>query len=158
MDNKKVIVKDTDNLGKGLFAQKDIKKGEIIANWNGEKIYEAEKCTDLPPSPRDHAIQFDEHKWIDTMGIGRYINHSCEPNCGIKNKIKIVAMRDVKKGEWLTFDYDMTEDSDWVMKCRCGNKNCRKVIRGFRFLPEERRKKYRVCISKWLRDKYKIKS
>ncbi len=157
MDNKKVIVKETKRFGKGLFAQKDIKKGEIIADWKGGKIYEAKKCSDLPKVVRDHAIQFGEHDWIDTDGIGRLINHSCNPNCGMNGKFQIISMRDIKKGEWLTYDYEMTEDSDWAMKCKCGETNCRKIIRGFRFLPIERRKTYGKYISNWLLEKYRIK-
>lgn len=157
MDSSKVIVKETGKIGKGLFAIKDIKKEEVIADWTGGKIYEAESCTKLPTEEiADHAIQFEEHKWIDTEGIGRYSNHSCEPNCGIKGKFQVVAMRDIKKGEWCTWDYEMTEDSDWRMNCKCGSKFCRKVIGAFQNMPEEVRKKYKGYISEWLVKKYKL--
>ena len=49
------------------------------------KIYESEKATKLPENVRDHAIQFEENKWIDTNGIGRYFNHSCSPNIAVQN-------------------------------------------------------------------------
>lgn len=62
MDNPKVIIKDTDKYGKGLFAKEDIKNGELIASFDGE-VYEAEKCSDLEPKIRDYAIQFEKHKW-----------------------------------------------------------------------------------------------
>jgi uncharacterized protein len=156
MDNQKVIVKDTGKIGKGLYANEDIKKGEIIADWKGGKIYEAEKCSKLPQPIRDYAIQFEEHKWIDTNGIGHFFNHSCEPNCGIKGKFQIVAMRDINKGEWLTYDYEMTEDSDWTMKCECGSKSCRKIIGAFKNMPNNLRVKYKGYISDWLIKKYKI--
>lgn len=60
-------------------------------------------------------------------------------------------MRDVKKGEELTMDYDMTENSDWVMNCLCSTKNCRKVIKGYRYLSEEMKKKYKSWISDYLK-------
>ena len=156
MDNKKVIIAETDNLGKGLKAVRDIKKGEIIASWKGGKIYTAEKVSDLPKELRDYAIQFDEHNWIDTEGIGRYFNHSCEPNCGVKGRFQIVAMRDIKNGDWLTFDYEMTEDSDWRMDCKCGSKNCRKVIGAYKNMPKEIREKYKGYTSDYLVKKYKL--
>lgn len=155
MDNPKVIVKDTEFMGKGLFADKGIKKGEIIADWTGSKIYEADKCSSLPKGVADYAIQFEEHKWIDTESIGRYINHSCEPNCGIKGKFQIVTMRDIREGEELTFDYEMTEDSDWRMSCQCGSKSCRKIIGTYKNMPNEVREKYKEYISEWLIKKYK---
>jgi SET domain-containing protein len=156
MDNTKVIVKETKNIGKGLFAKEDIKKGEIIADWTGGKTYESKKATELPEQVRDYAIQFEEHKWIDTDGIGHFFNHSCEPNCRIKGKFQIVAMRDIKKGEWLTYDYEMTEDSDWKMDCKCDSKNCRKIIGAFKNMPINIREKYKGYISDWLVKKYNL--
>jgi hypothetical protein len=88
------------------------------------------------------------------VGIGRYFNHSCEPNCGFKGKFQIVAMRDIKKGEWCTWDYEMSEDSDWKMECKCGTKKCRKIIGAFKNMPPEIRKKYGCYISDWLVKKY----
>ncbi|MEK6889246.1 MAG: hypothetical protein AABW80_04030 [Nanoarchaeota archaeon] len=72
--DKDVEVRETGKIGKGLFALRDIKKDEIIFDWGREKIYTAEKALDLPKDVADHAIQFEEHKWIDTGGFGRYSN------------------------------------------------------------------------------------
>ncbi len=157
MDNSKVIVAKTKLIGKGLFAKEDIKKGEIIADWEGGKVYEAERCSDLPKNVADHAIQFAEHKWIDTNRLGRYANHSCEPNCGIKSRFQLVAMRNIKRGEWCTWDYEMTEDSNWRMECKCGAFLCRKIIGAYRNMPEKIRKKYEGYISEWLIEKYSNK-
>src|SRR3989344_6083655 len=95
MDNPDVEIAQTLAFGKGLRALKAIPRGTVIADWNGGQVYKAEKCTDLPKDIADHAIQFGEHCWIDTKGIGRYANHSCEPNCGIKGKFMLGAMRDI---------------------------------------------------------------
>jgi len=157
MNSPKTIIKYTKLLGKGLFASEDIKKGEVVADFSDGKIYDAEKCSDLPKKFADYAIQFEEHKWIDTPSNGRYLNHSCEPNCGVRGEFQIVAMRNIKKGEKLTFDYEMTEDSDWKMECLCGSKLCRKIIGDHRNIPEEIKKKYKEYTSDWLIKKYKIK-
>ncbi len=156
MDSKKIRIAETENMGKGLFAKEHISKGEIIYDGEGGKVYEAESCNKLPPTQRDHAMQFAEHQWIDTKGLECYINHSCEPNCGIKGKFQVVAMRDIEKGEQLTYDYEMTEDSDWRMHCKCKTKSCRTLIGAFRNMPESVRKKYQGYISDWLREKYKL--
>ena len=103
----------------------------------------------------DHAIQFAENKWRDSQGIARLLNHSCEPNCGIKDLFKIVAMRDIKSGEEITWDYEMTEDNpNWRMRCRCGSDQCRKNIGNYQNMPEKTRQKYRGFISAWLVKKY----
>lgn len=154
MDNPKITI-GNNRFGKCLIANQDIAKDEFLAEFDGE-VYEAEKCSDLPRDIADHAIQFEEHKWKESLGVARYINHSCDPNCGIKRLTNLVAMRDIKKGEELLWDYDMTEDSDWRMECHCGAKSCRKVIGSFSLVPDETRKKYKGYISDWLVEKYQL--
>ena len=150
----KIAVKENGKLGKGIIAVEDIRRNEILFDWAGGKVYEAESALKLPTKEiSDHAIQFEKHKWIDTNGIGRYFNHSCEPNCGIKGRFQIIAMRDIKKGEWVTWDYEMTENSDWRMECKCGSKHCRKIIGAYDNMPLGVRKKYKGYISKWLTKK-----
>jgi len=155
-DNPKVELKNHDKFGKGVFAKEKIVKGEIVAVCDG-KIYTAKKASllpnDAPQKIREHVIQFAKDKYRHSNSIVRYINHSCNPNCGIKEKFVIVAMRDIEKGEELTWDYDMSENSDWIMKCNCGSKDCRKILRGYRYLPEYMRIKYKGYISDWLINK-----
>jgi uncharacterized protein len=147
MNNPKVEIKMS-KFGKGLFAADDIKKDEFIADFNGQ-IYEAEKVSDLPKNIADYAIQFEKHKWRDS-DFAWHINHSCNPNCGIRGLFQIVAMRDIQKGEELFYDYEMTEDSDWKMECKCGEPNCRKIIGAYSNMPQEVREKYKGYISEWL--------
>ena len=154
MKNQKIIARDTKRYGKGLFASKEIREEEVVADFSDGKIYKAENASDLPEEVADHAIQFEKNKWIDARTGGRYLNHSCNPNCGVKNKFQIVAMRDIQKGEELTFDYEMTEDSDWKMNCKCNSQSCRKIIGAYRNMPELVRKKYEGFISDWLIIKY----
>lgn len=155
MDSSKVEVKETEKYGKATFAKEFIQKGECIAAFDG-KEYEAQSCLDLPEEPADHAIQFAEHKWKDSKGIARYINHSCEPNCGIKDSFKIVALKNIEPGEEITWDYEMTEDSNWRMDCHCGAKTCRKSIGAFRNMPKEKRAHYKGYIAEWLVKKYNL--
>ena len=150
--NNKVILKETKEIGKGLFAKENIEKGEIVAEFDGQ-IYEKGK-TDWTDELRDHVIQFAINKWRDSNSIARYINHSCDPNCGVKDLFKIVAMRNIDSGEELTWDYEMTEDNDtWRMKCRCNSEICRKEIGAYRNMPEKIRIKYKGYISDWLINK-----
>lgn len=153
MDNQKVFTKES-RFGKGVFAKEQIKKGEVVAEFDGP-IYDF----DYPDWNEDiinHVIQFEERRWRDSKGLARNINHSCEPNCGVKDKFKIVAMRNIKEGEEVTWDYEMTEDYLWRMKCRCGSKDCRGKIGAFRNMPENVRQKYAGFISDWLIEKYKL--
>ena len=154
MENAEVEIKDTGKYGLGLFASEDIRKDEIVLDFSDGKVYYAEKGNEFSKEIADFAIQFEERKWIDTHSIGRFINHSCEPNCGIKGNFQIVAMRDIKKDEELTYDYEMTEDSDWRMECLCGSGSCRKIIGAYGNMPQTIREKYKGYIAQWLVEKY----
>lgn len=150
MDNPKVKVRRTKKFGKGVFAIKDIRKGEVIAEFDGE-IYD----DDFEPWTNDlynHTIQFGRTLWRDSKGVARLINHSCDPNCGIRSLFKVVAMRAIKKGEQITWDYEMTEKNPtWRMRCKCGAAECRKIIGNYSNMPRKIRKKYGTYISAWLR-------
>jgi hypothetical protein len=157
-NNPKVIVGKS-KFGRGLFAIENLEKDETVAEFDGD-IYTALRCSLLPNDPpqyiRDHVVQFSETQYR----FGKYgvlINHSCEPNCGVKGKDKdfrIVTMRPIEKGEELTWDYDMTEDSDWEMECKCEKPSCRKIIGAHRNLPSDIRKKYKGYIQEYLIKKY----
>jgi SET domain-containing protein len=152
MKNSKVVVKNTKKMGRAVFARVKIKKGTVVAVFDGPVFdYDYEHWSkDL----LDHTIQFEKRKWRDSNGLARFINHSCEPNCGIKNLFEIVAMRDILKGEQITFDYEMTEKSSWWrMRCKCGSTHCRKLIGNYSNLPRAIRKKYAGYISDWLTQK-----
>lgn len=152
--SEKTFIQQTPDRGKGLFAKEKIAKGEVIFDWEGGPIYEANKISNLPKEIQDHAIQFAPDKWIDTSGVGRYTNHSCEPNSGIRGLFKLVALRNILPGEEILWDYDTTENSDWVMEeCLCGSLDCRKIVRGYRFLPAEYKRKIMDYTSDWLKSK-----
>lgn len=148
MISDKVVLKKS-IFGKGLFAGENIRKNEVVLIFEG-RAYEAGHNSDLPRKIKNHVIQFGKHRWLYPKDEARFINHSCEPNCGIKGLFKIVAMRNIKKGEELTYDYDTTENSDWTLECKCGSPSCRKIIRGYRYLPEKLKRKYQGYISAWL--------
>ena len=148
MDSKKVIIRKTKKHGRGVFSIKPIRKGEVIAKFDG-KIYDY----DYPDWNNDlynHVIQFEKRRWRDSAGIARLINHSCDPNCGIRDLFKVVAMRKIAPGEEITWDYEMTENYKWRMKCSCGSPICRKTIGAYKNMPKAIRKKYKGYISAWL--------
>lgn len=149
MDNRKTLVKYTRKFGWAVFAKSTIRKGEVIAAFDGPVFtYDYEHWND---DLFNHVIQFAPKKWRDSNGIARLVNHSCDPNCGIKDLFKIVAMRDIEKGEEITWDYEMTEKNPrWRMRCRCGANECRKIIGRYRPVPKNIQEKYKGFISEWL--------
>ena len=124
MRNNFVVVKINKQKQKGLFADKDFKKGEVIFSLEGEILKE----------PTKYTIQLSREKHIDDA-LGQYLNHSCDPNTYISAGEKAVrALRDISKGEELSFDYNLNEyEIATPFKCRCSSPKCRGEIRGSKY-------------------------
>ncbi len=133
----------------GLAARVDIPKDSLLAVFGGYAITH-ETYKNLPDDlyDRDLAIQITQDLFLgpikgSDVDDGDYVNHSCDPNCGILGLRYLVAMRDIKKSEELFFDYAMS-DSFGIpdMDCLCNTDNCRKVIRHTDWKLPELQKKY----------------
>lgn len=158
-DSPKVGLILTQNHGLALIASQFIQAGEKLMAFDGPEYSWGHTTLNLPNKAplfvRDHCIQISEGHSRDSTGLARYANHCCDPNCGITERIWITAMKDIQPGTDLTWDYDMTEDNDWRMNCTCGAENCRGLIAGYRYLPQERREAYAGFVSSWLTEKHR---
>lgn len=125
----KVIFKQSGIHGTGGFAAVDIRTGERIIQYVGDKIDKAES---LRRCENDNEYIFDLDETHDLDGNvernpARFINHSCAPNCESEvdgDEVWILALRDIRAGEELTFNYcyDMEDYQDHP--CRCGAPEC----------------------------------
>ena len=145
-----VVIKDTDKYGLGIFAGEDIKKGTTITVFKGETI-SFDECIKRIRSGKEKqtdSLQVDLELDMDLDEISRTYNHSCNPNAGFKGQIFLVAMRDIKKDEEITFDYSATIGPNipvslWQMECKCDDGICRKVLGNVLTIPEAQLQKYR---------------
>lgn len=149
--NPKVRLKRTRNRGQGVFALRRIHKGEVIGVFDG-RVFDT-KYDGWTEDQLNHVIQISPNQWRDSNGIARYLNHSCDPNCGVRGRFKIVTMRNIEPGEELTWDYEMTEMNNfgWRMSCRCNTDMCRGTIGHYRNMPKDVRERYGSYISCWIR-------
>ena len=118
---------------KGLYASRSIKNSTKIVEYKG-KIITKKQVEDNPKFDNGKAIYlFDLSKKYDLDGdfkfnIARLINHSCDPNCEVYGsglKVWVYAIKDIKKGEELTYDYGFSFDENFKdFPCRCGSKKC----------------------------------
>jgi len=140
-----LVKKKTKNNGIGIFANKSFKKGEVLIEFKGKTMKRIEIPALILPED-DRYIQIGVDKYLGPSGeFDDFINHSCNPNSGIKlgSKAILIAIREIKSGEEITWDYSTTMDEDdWEMDCHCGTSICRKRIRDFKYLPKEVQNKY----------------
>ncbi len=133
-------IKDS-KFGKGLFAKENLTAGAIICTITGRKLKFAD--TVILNDKESYTLQIDFDKYIFCEPPFLYSNHSCNPNCGVISGNKMVALKNIKKGEELFWDYSTSMlERHWTMQCACGEKNCRKVITDFDLLPQKNQSKY----------------
>ena len=112
--------------GQGLFAVQDIKKGIRVIQYIGEKIDKAESLRRVAEG-NAFIFAFNDRYDIDgktRKNKARYVNHACDPNCAVditRRTIWIVARRDIKAGEELSYNYGYNA-KQYV--CTCGAKHC----------------------------------
>src|SRR3989344_3254230 len=142
--------------GKGLIASGNIKKNETIFVIKGKKIKFLINNKRQAKIAGLNWIGWGKNTWINPVNFGLYFNHSCDPNSAIKGKVTVMALRNIKKNEEVTFDYSLDEaDIFWQIKCYCGAKNCRKVIRSIQFLPRPIFNRYVSYIPKYFEQVFK---
>ncbi len=123
--------------GEGIFATKSFKVGDIVMVGVIKEVLNGNDS---------HASQIGENEYVLHAGLISKVNHSCDPNCGIRvnetGAHDFVAIRNISINEEITFDYAMRNYGvDYFPKqCMCGSKRCRGRITGWKDLPDEKKK------------------
>lgn len=115
-----VTINNKLEVGKAVFSTHNIQKGETVIQSQLIKTVTYRN---------KYSLQLNgNHIIIDEPGV--LVNHSCDPNCMlIPNQLgafDFVAIRNISKGEEITFDYESIE-SEIVgfSDCLCGTDRCR---------------------------------
>lgn len=114
--------------GRGVFASEDVSAGEVLAVWGGRVIDEQEMRS-LPERDLMHTLQIDEGFYIapaKPRDPADFVNHSCDPNAGMRGQVTLVALREISAEDEVCYDYVMTEGTPYnEFDCRCGSPSCR---------------------------------
>ena len=144
--NKNWYIDQTNTHGKSIFARRKFRKEKMVFSVSGPIV----------KVPTIYTIPISYELFIDPLVPGRYLCHSCNPSCGIRNRIEIVALRDILKGEEINIDYAMIvsrfgeEMSEKNRICRCGSARCRGKLGCYDELPENLKKEYASFISEYI--------
>ncbi len=106
-----------------------------------------------------HATQVGPDSWARHGGLGPIVNHSCDPNCGVRlnagNAYDFVARTPLASGDEVTFDYAMRNLTidHFPEICLCGAAGCRGSVTGWKDLPEDRKAAYGLLVAPYLRER-----
>ena len=158
----KAEVRESKIHGRGLFATADIAKDEIVAVKGGHIVDQETLHKKITPELGPGEIQIDDDLFIAPVTQEErelsmlYLNHSCDPNLGVRGEITFVALRDIRAGEELTHDWAMTDDDDYSVECNCGAVNCRKILNGKDWHRRDLQKRYTGYFSAYLARKIAV--
>ena len=155
--SKYIVLRNSAIHNKGVFARVNIPKGTQIIEYVGDKITkkESDRRAEIAlqrakyKKNKGAVYIFTLNKRYDIDGdvpynTAKFINHSCDPNCEteiIDNRIWISSIKNIKKGEEISYDYGYDIDNYKEHPCKCGSKNCTGYI-----VSEEKRPKLRKIL------------
>ena len=145
--DKNFELQDSEDRGSGVFTKNFYGKGRVVMTGVMDKIVSINHVG---------VSQIGKHEYVAPVGFMALVHHTCNPNCGIKvnetGAHDYVAMRDIKPGEEVTFDYAMQnyKIGYFPSKCLCGSPECRGTVGGWVDLPKHKRKDYQGYIAPYL--------
>lgn len=146
--------------GRRLFAGVAITAGEIVA-VKGGAIMDSATWSLVREAVSPAEIQIEDDLYIAPRSADEVeanilcLNHSCNPNVGVRGQITFVAMRDIPAGAELTIDYAMIDaDPAERMACACGAPECRTLITGDDWRLQELQRRYAGYFSRYIQDRF----
>lgn len=130
--------------GVGVFAVRDIKRGEKVIGQSGVDFNEAVPWSEfekLDDKLKQMVLSFcfgtpagfiaPENLDFNDLSVTCFLNHSCDGNVGFDEAGNFIAIKDIARDKELMYDYALAEaNPNFRLACQCGAKNCRKVITG----------------------------
>ncbi|KAL8941487.1 MAG: hypothetical protein Q9216_002215 [Gyalolechia sp. 2 TL-2023] len=141
----KVTVIKTEKKGYGLRADTDLQENDFVFEYIGEVIGEGQfrrrmQQYDEEKIKHFYFMSLNKGEFVDATkkgNLGRFCNHSCNPNCyvdkwvvGDKLRMGIFAERSIRAGEELVFNYNVDRYGADPQPCYCGEPNCTGFIGG----------------------------
>jgi uncharacterized protein len=116
----------------GCYTTTPIRKGSRVAEYTGHLLTKKAADKRYEHSPVTYLFGLgDGSMVIDGHSMAMFINHSCDSNCQteeIKDHVYIVAIRDIKAGEEITYDYCLYDGGEDEANCNCGSVLCRRTM------------------------------
>ena len=130
MPRKKLFRVGRSRTGLGLFAAAPIKKKTFIVEYRGRRLT-TEQADKLQARGNRYLYEINSRWTVDGTSrnnLGRYANHSCRPNAEshqLNGKVIIRAIRNIKPGDEITYDYGTDYYKNVITPSRCKCVKCR---------------------------------
>jgi len=142
-----------DKGGYGIFVREPLAKDEVLAVWGG-RVVPGERLADFSEYAQTHGLQVEDDLFLLPLtedDPSDYFNHSCSPNAGLLGQITLVALRPVKAGEEICFDYAMSDSNPYdEFDCGCGTPTCRGRVTADDWKRQDLQQRYKGYFSPYI--------
>jgi SET domain-containing protein len=141
---------ETADRGVGVFAAREFLRGEVVTmDFDGDYYDQVLSYADLRANNIDlkYPLQVGLDRFrVPSGSIDDFMNHSCDANAGIRlypHGAIVLAIQHIAINDEITLDYSTYLNNPHErITCRCGAKNCRRVIGNFSELPQDLQQRY----------------
>ena len=129
VENKYLVFKKSKIHNMGGYAKCNIRKGTRIIEYIGRPLTKKKAQKELEDG-NGYVFTINKHFDIDgsvEWNPARFINHSCNPNAEsdiVDDRVWIDAVKNIKKGEEIVYNYNYDLVDAFDNPCNCGGKNC----------------------------------
>lgn len=138
--------------GLGVFVESPVSRGELLALFGG-RLVDAAQLRSIDRHQHRYSLQVDDELYLLSVKptAPDFINHACDPNAGMQGQIGLVALRDLRLGEEVRYDYAMSDGSSYdEFPCNCGTPLCRGHVRGTDWMRPDLQERYAGFFSPYL--------
>lgn len=141
-----IITKRSAIAGDGAFAGRAYTAGSVVMRLTGKRMRGSmvDRLISKGALRQDDPFEIGDDLYLVLDHTPLMANHSCNPNTGVRGVNTLIALRAIKSGEEITYDYSTVvgrskpHESNWVLRCKCGASRCRKRIGSWETIPPHR--------------------
>ena len=140
--------------GTGVFSAARFSPGEIILKIDDSRVVTETASLDPAKGEVEHHCDYLAGGQVVLMQPPeRFINHRCDPNTFTRTIVSdryVVALREIRPGDEITYDYCLNSEGDTAWDCSCGSPECRRHhLSGFFHLPVQVQARYLALLEDW---------
>ena len=128
-EGKQVSTRNSNIHGIGVFANRLIAAGQVLAHYDGKILSPEEVKLELAAG-NGNLLELPDGRVTDGStgnGLGRFFNYSCDPSAYFEYREgvpMIISSRSIARDEEITIDYGFEPTEVTRFPCNCGKANC----------------------------------
>jgi hypothetical protein len=147
--------------GMYVVTSRPVPAGTIVVAWSGA-VVDRRVFSSFDDDRRSHSLQIADDLFLippDPLELVDYVNHSCDPTCGILGSHMLITRRALAAGDEISFDYAMCDTDPYdEFTCACQSENCRGQVTATDWMLPELQARYDGYFSAYIQRRFDARS